>query len=125
MKIIRNAPRDVFPFQASPEAEGYFPDTSPVTPSDLRNLPESADTMGHQSPGESLTSVDSSPLDLSVRGLSMHIVNFHITLVNMADVVGPTVPVGDLSLLRRQWPVSVVSGMSRNQNNTGTVMLRV
>ena len=40
---------------------------------------------------------------------------FHITLVNMADVVGPTVPVGDLSLLRRQWPVSVVSGMSRKQ----------
>ena len=75
MKIIRNAPRDVFPFQASPEAEGYFPDTSPVTPPDLLNLPESADTMGHQSPGESLTSVDSSPLDLSVRGLSMHIVN--------------------------------------------------
>ena len=41
---------------------------------------------------------------------------FHdVTLVNIADTVGHTVPVGDLSLLRRQWPVSVMSGMSRKQ----------
>ena len=41
---------------------------------------------------------------------------FHdITLINMADVVRPPVPMGDLSLLRRQWPVSVVFRMSRKQ----------
>ena len=41
---------------------------------------------------------------------------FHdVTLVNMADTGRPTVPVGDLSLLQRQWPVSVVSGMSQKQ----------
>ena len=41
---------------------------------------------------------------------------FHgVTLVDMADTVGPTVFMGDLSVLRRQWPVSVVSGMSWRQ----------
>ena len=37
------------------------------------------------------------------------------TLVDMADVAGPPVSVGDLGLLRWQWPVSVVSGMSQRQ----------
>ena len=35
--------------------------------------------------------------------------------VSLADAVGPPVPVGDLILLRRQWSVSVVSGMARKQ----------
>ena len=39
---------------------------------------------------------------------------FHdVTLLDMAEAVGPAVPVGDLTILRRQWPLSVVSGMSR------------
>ena len=41
---------------------------------------------------------------------------FHdVTLLDMADALGPTVPVGDLCLLQRQWPVLVLSDMSRNQ----------
>ena len=41
---------------------------------------------------------------------------FHdVALVDMANAIGPTVPVGDLGLLRRQWPVLVFSGMSRRQ----------
>ena len=39
----------------------------------------------------------------------------NVTLVDMADVVGPPVAMGDLSLLRRQWPVSVVSGIVQKQ----------
>ena len=43
---------------------------------------------------------------------------FHdVTLLDMADAVGPVVPLGDLWLLRRQWPLSVVSGMSRKQTD--------
>ena len=41
----------------------------------------------------------------------------YVTLLDMADAVGPVVPVGDLWLLRRQWPLSVVSGMSRKQTD--------
>ena len=41
---------------------------------------------------------------------------FHdVTLLDMADAVKPIVPVGDLGLLRRQWPVAVLSSMSRQQ----------
>ena len=41
---------------------------------------------------------------------------FHdVTLVNMADAARPPVSVGDLGLLRRQWPVSIVAGMSLRQ----------
>ena len=52
---------DVFPiFQVSPEAEGYFPDTSPVTPQDPRNLLNSPDTLAHGSlPPEATGSLDS------------------------------------------------------------------
>ena len=39
---------------------------------------------------------------------------YDVTLVD-ADAVGPTVPMGDLSRLRRQWPGEVVSGISRKQ----------
>ena len=43
---------------------------------------------------------------------------FHdVTLIDMADMDGPVVPVGDLCLLLRQWPLSVVSGMSRKQTD--------
>ena len=41
---------------------------------------------------------------------------FHdIILADMADAAGPLVSLGDLGLLRRQWLVSVVSGMSQRQ----------
>ena len=52
---------DVFPlFQVSPEAEGYFPDTSPVTPPNLRNLPKSPYTLAHgYLPPEATGSLDS------------------------------------------------------------------
>ena len=41
---------------------------------------------------------------------------FHdVTLIDMANADGPVVHVGDLCLLRRQWPLSVVSGMTRKQ----------
>ena len=41
---------------------------------------------------------------------------FHdVTLVDMADVAGPPISVGDLGLLRRQFLLSVVTGMSRRQ----------
>ena len=41
---------------------------------------------------------------------------FHdVTLLDMINEDGPAVPVGDLCLLRCQWSVSVVSGMSRKQ----------
>ena len=41
---------------------------------------------------------------------------FHdVTLLDMADAVKPVVPVGDLGLLRRQWPVAVLSSMLRQQ----------
>ena len=43
---------------------------------------------------------------------------FHdVTLLDMADAVGRVVPVGDLCLLRRQWPLLVVSGMTRKQTD--------
>ena len=38
-----------------------------------------------------------------------------ITLLDMAAVVGTAVPVGDLNLLRRQWPLAVLSVMSHKQ----------
>ena len=52
---------DVFPvFQVSPDAEGYFPDMSPVTPTDLRNLPKAPYTLAHGSlPPEATGSLDS------------------------------------------------------------------
>ena len=41
---------------------------------------------------------------------------FHdVTLLDMGDVEGPDVPVADLSFLRLQWPLPVVSGMARQQ----------
>ena len=41
---------------------------------------------------------------------------FHdVTLLDMVDAVEPVVSVGDLGLLRRQWPVVVLSSMSRQQ----------
>ena len=41
---------------------------------------------------------------------------FHdVTLMDMADAGRPPVSVGDLGMLRRQWPVSVVAGMSQRQ----------
>ena len=43
---------------------------------------------------------------------------FHdVTLLNMAEVAGPAVPVGDLSFLRRQWPLLVLPDMSRKQTD--------
>ena len=52
---------DVFPvFQVSPDDEGYYTDTSSVTPPDLRNLPKSPDTLAHGSlPLEATGSLDS------------------------------------------------------------------
>ena len=39
---------------------------------------------------------------------------FHdVTLLDMAEAVGPAVPMGELTLLRRQWRLAVLSGMSR------------
>ena len=40
---------------------------------------------------------------------------YDVTLVDMVDADAPVVPVADLCVLRRQWPLSVVSGMSRKQ----------
>ena len=41
---------------------------------------------------------------------------FHdVTLIDMANADGPYVPVSNLSLLHRQWPVSVVNGMAQKQ----------
>ena len=38
---------------------------------------------------------------------------FHeVTLVDMGDTAGPDVSVADISLLRRQWPVSIVNSLS-------------
>ena len=43
---------------------------------------------------------------------------FHdVTLIDMANADGPVVPMGDLCLLRHQWPLSVVSGMTRKQTD--------
>ena len=43
---------------------------------------------------------------------------FHdVTLLDMAEAVGPAVPVGDLTLLRRQWILLVLSGMSWKQTD--------
>ena len=43
---------------------------------------------------------------------------FHdVTLLDMAETVGPAVLMGDLSLLRRQWPLLVLSSMSRKQTD--------
>ena len=47
---------------------------------------------------------------------------FHeVTLVDMGDTAGPDVSVADLSLLRLQWPVSIVNsrGYNRSLNNCG------
>ena len=41
---------------------------------------------------------------------------FHdVTLLDMGDVDGPDISVGDLSILHLQWPVAVVSGMALQQ----------
>ena len=43
---------------------------------------------------------------------------FHdVTLADMLDVDAPVVSVADLGILPRQWPLSVVSGMSRQQTD--------
>ena len=43
---------------------------------------------------------------------------FHnVTLVDMAGATGPSVSKEDLSSLRRQWPVSLVAGMSNRQTD--------
>ena len=43
---------------------------------------------------------------------------FHnATLVDMAGATGPSVSKEELSALRRQWPVSVVTGMSKRQTD--------
>ena len=51
--------------------------------------------------------------DANVTDRSFH----NVTLLDMAEAVEPAVPVEDLSLLRRQWPISVLSGMSRKQTD--------
>ena len=51
-------------------------------------------------PGRALDSVRVLITDANVVASGFH----DVTLVNMADAVRPTVPVGDLNLLRRQWP---------------------
>ena len=39
---------------------------------------------------------------------------FHdVILVDMLDADAPVAPVADLNILRRQWPLSILSGMSR------------
>ena len=39
---------------------------------------------------------------------------FHdVTLLDMGDIAGPDISIADLSLLHLQWPVPVVSGMTR------------
>ena len=41
---------------------------------------------------------------------------FHdATLLDMGDIERPDVPAADLSLLRLQWPLPVISGMARQQ----------
>ena len=43
---------------------------------------------------------------------------FHdVTLVDMPDADAHVVPVADLNILRRQWPLSVVPGMSQKQTD--------
>ena len=43
---------------------------------------------------------------------------FHdVMLVDMVDADAPVVPVADVCLLRRQWPLSVVSCMSPRQTD--------
>ena len=49
--------------------------------------------------------------DVKVRDRGFH----KITLLNMGDIAGPDVSMADLSLLHLQWPVPVVSSMSRLQ----------
>ena len=47
---------------------------------------------------------------------------FHdVTILDMGDSAGPVVPVTDLSLLRLQWPVSIINshGCNRNSNVCG------
>ena len=40
-----------------------------------------------------------------------------VTLLDMAEAVGPALSVGDFTILRRQWPLSVVSGMPWRQTD--------
>ena len=49
--------------------------------------------------------------DENVRDRSVH----DVTLLDMVDAEWPDIAVSDLSILRLQWPVSVVSGMARQQ----------
>ena len=49
--------------------------------------------------------------DGNVRDRGLH----DVTLVDMGNVEGPDVSMDELSILRQQWPLSVVSGMARLQ----------
>ena len=42
---------------------------------------------------------------------------YYMMLVDMLDEDASVLPVPDLNILRRQWPLSVVSGMSRKQTD--------
>ena len=58
--------------------------------------------------GRDSRSVCASVPDPRVKGRGFHAV----TLVDMGDTAGPGVSVADISLLRLQWPVSIVNSLS-------------
>ena len=70
-----------------------------------------ADELVRDLPGRAQDSVRVLILDTNAGASDFH----DVILVDMADTSGPPVSVGDLGMLRRQWPVSVLAGMSQRQ----------
>ena len=63
-----------------------------------------------------MTGCDSRSVRVLVPDEKMKDRGFHdFTLLDMGDVEGPDVSVGDLSILCLQWPLSVVSGLTRQE----------
>ena len=70
--------------------------------------------------GKVMTGCDSRSVRVLIPDEKMKDCGFHdVTLLDMGDVEGSDVSMGDLSILRLQWPLSVVSGLARQQLELG------
>ena len=76
---------------------------------ELKTVPDLLDL--HVLPGRDSRSVRALVLEVKVRDRGFH----DVALLDMGDIAGPDIYIADLSLLRLQWPVPVVSGMTRLQ----------
>ena len=68
-------------------------------------------------PGRAQNSVRMLVLDARATPRGFH----DVTLVDMTGETGPTVSMGEMSKLRRQWPTSLLTGMTRRETDLETL----